>query len=63
MAQQTCEKFEILILRGVVSQNHIHILCSVTPNISPAEIMLSVKGRVSRKIFEEFPHLKRLCPL
>ena len=27
--------------------------------MSPAEIMRRIKGRTSRKLFEEFPHLKR----
>lgn len=59
LVRQTCECFEIQILRGVVSKDHVHILVSAPPNISPSDIMRRVKGRVSRKIFEEFPHLKK----
>lgn len=51
--------FEIEILRGVVSKDHIHILISAPPTMSPSEIMRRVKGRTSTKIFEEFPHLKK----
>ena len=29
MVRQTCEAFEIQILKGVVSQDHVHILVSV----------------------------------
>lgn len=36
---------------GVVSKDHVHILVSTPPDISPADIMRRVKGRVSRKIF------------
>ena len=60
LVRQTCERFEIRILRGVVSKDHVHILVSAPPKISPSDIMRRVKGsRVSRKIFEEFPHLKK----
>ena len=59
LVRQTCEYFEIQILRGVVSKDHVHILISAPPNISPSEIMRRVKVRVSRKIFEEFPHIKK----
>ena len=59
LVRQTCAHFEIQILRGVVSKDHVHILISAPPNISPSEIMRRVKGRVSRKIFEEFSHVKK----
>jgi len=59
LIRQTCERFEIHIKRGVVSKDHVHILFSAPPNISPSDIMRRVKGRVSWKIFEEFPHVKK----
>lgn len=59
IVRQTCERFEIEILRGVVSKDHIHILVSAPPDISPADIMRRVKGRTSAKLFEEFPHVKK----
>lgn len=57
--RQTCAAFEIEVLRGVVSKDHIHILVSAPPTMSPAEIMRRIKGRSSTKIFEEFPHIKK----
>ena len=59
LVRQTCERYEIQILRGVVSKDHVHILVSAPPDISPSTIMRWVKGRTSRKIFEEFPHVKK----
>ena len=32
LARQTCEHLEIEILRGVVSQDHVHLLVSAPPN-------------------------------
>jgi len=46
LVRQTCEAFEITIL------------VSVPPNMAPSEIMRRIKGRSTRKIFEEFPKFK-----
>ncbi len=59
LVRQTCGIFEIEILRGVVSKDHVHILISAPPTMSPSEIMRRIKGRTSAKLFEEFPHLKK----
>jgi len=59
LVRQTCEAFEIKILDGVVSKDHVHILVSAPPNIAPSEIMRRIKGRSARKLFEEFPMLKK----
>ena len=56
---ETCEAFEIRIVKGVVSRDHIHILVSCPPNMAPSEIMRRIKGRTSSKLFEEFPHVKK----
>jgi putative transposase len=60
LVRQTCEGFDVKILRGIVSKDHVHISFSAPANISPANIIREgVKDRVSRKIFEEFPHVKK----
>jgi putative transposase len=37
--RQVCETFEIRIVRGVVSKDHVHILVSAPPPLAPSEIM------------------------
>lgn len=59
LIRQTCESLDIEILRGVVSKDHIHLLVSAPPNISPSEIMRRIKGRSSTKLLQEFKHLKK----
>jgi putative transposase len=58
LVRQTCEAFEIRIIKGVVSKDHIRILVSDPPNMAPSEIMRRIKGRTSNYLFEEFPYLK-----
>ena len=50
--------FEIRIVKGVVSKDHVHILVSCPPTMAPSEIMRRIKGRTSSKLFEEYPHIK-----
>ena len=59
LIRQTCEAFEIEIIRGTVSSDHVHILVSAQPNLAPSEIMRRIKGRSTRKLFETFPELKK----
>ncbi|WP_446469538.1 IS200/IS605 family transposase [Xenorhabdus stockiae] len=59
LVRQTCEAFEIRIVEGVVSKDHVHILVSCPPSLAPSEIMRRIKGRTASKLFEEFAHLKK----
>jgi putative transposase len=59
LVRQTCERLEIEIIRGVVSNDHVHLLISAPPTLSPSGIMRRIKGRSSSKLFSEFKHLKK----
>ena len=59
LVRQTCEAFEIRIISGAVSKDHVHILVSAPPTMAPSEIMRRVKGRTSSKLFEEYPNIKK----
>ena len=56
---QSCLSREIKIIKGHVSKDHVHILASCPPKFSPAKVMQYLKGRSSRLLQEEFPHLKK----
>ena len=59
LVRQTCEAFEIRIIKGVVSKDHVHIFVSAPPTMVPSEIMRRIKGRTASKLFEEFPMIKK----
>jgi putative transposase len=59
LVRQVCDSNDIQIIKGRVSQNHIHLYISYPPRLSVSEIMRRIKGRTSRKIQEEFPHLQK----
>ncbi|MBA1335390.1 MAG: Mobile element protein [Firmicutes bacterium] len=56
---QGCEARNIVIIKGSVGKDHIHILISCPPTIAPAKIMQYLKGRSSRMLQDDFPELKK----
>ena len=56
---QICESEDVEILKGVVSQNHIHMHINYRPSKSISGLVKKLKGRSSRKLQQEFPELKK----
>ena len=56
---QICEAEDIVILKGVVFNDHIHMHISYRPSQSISYIVKKLKGRSSRKLQQEFPELKK----
>ena len=59
LIRQSCMSRDIKILRGHVSKDHVHLLVSCPPSLSPAKVMQYLKGRSSKMLQDEFPHLKK----
>ena len=59
LVREVCRTNEIEILQGAVSPDHVHVLLSCPPNLSPSKIMQYIKGKSSRKLMMEFKHLKK----
>jgi len=57
--RQVCMSRDLPILQGQVSADHVQMLVSCPPLLSPAKIVQYLKGVSSRKLQEEFPHLKK----
>ena len=61
IVREVCRTNEIEILEGAVSVDHVHILVSSPPNLSPSKIMQYIKGKTSRKLMMEFRHISKEC--
>jgi putative transposase len=66
LIRQVCPAREVVIIRGAVSPDHIHMLLSAAPHLAPAKLAPYIPGRSWRKLPEEFPELRkrywgRLC--
>ena len=59
LIRQSCEARNITILNGHVSAEHIHLHLSCPPELAVSKIVQYLKGRSSRLIQQEFPHLRK----
>ena len=59
LIRQICGMRDVVIVRGAVSPDHVHMLLSAPAHISPAKLVQYIKGRSSRRLQEEFPDLRK----
>ena len=59
LLRQICQARGAVIVRGAISPDHIHMLVSCDPVLSPAKLVQYMKGRSSRKLQDEFPELRK----
>lgn len=59
LLRQICAAREVKVVRGAVSPDHIHMLVVVPPQLAPAKLVQFLKGRSSRMLQAEFPHLRK----
>ena len=59
MIRQSCEARGVVIVRGNISKEHVHLLVSSPPSLAPAKIVQWLKGRTSRLLQDEFVTLKK----
>ena len=57
--RQVCVEQGVDIIRGVLSNDHVHMFVSVPPNVSVSDFMRLAKGRSGFKALQEFKHLKK----
>lgn len=60
LVREVCRTYEIEILEGSISRDHVHVLLSCPPTLSPSKIMQYIKGKTSRKLLMEFRHLQKM---
>ena len=56
---QICESEDVVILKGVISKDHVHVHISYSPPMSLSTLVKKLKGRSSRRLQQEFPELKK----
>ena len=59
LVREVCRTNDIEILQGSVSADHVHVLLSCPPNLSPSKVMQYIKGKSSRKLMAEFKHIQK----
>ena len=59
LLRQICAARDVVIVRGAVAPDHIHMLVSAPPELAPAKLVQYLKGRSSRRLQDEFPDLRK----
>jgi putative transposase len=59
LIRQACQARDVVIVRGAVSPDHIHMLIWAPPHLSPSKLVQYVKGRSSRRLQDEFEELRK----
>ena len=57
LIRKIVERNDVRIIRGHVSQDHVHLFVSAPPQLSVSKLMQYVKGKSSRRLQEEYPSL------
>ena len=58
LIRETCRELDAAIVKGHISQDHIHMLVSMPPHLSISKLVQHLKGKSSRKLQMEFKELK-----
>ena len=59
LMREICLANDIQIVKGHVSQDHIHLLISYPPHLSVSKIVQYLKGKSSRKLLQEYTELRK----
>ena len=57
---QGCSAKGITIIKGNIQSEHVHLLLAIPSTMSVAQVMQYLKGGSSKKLQEEFSHLRRM---
>lgn len=53
------KEFKVDIIEQKTDQDHVHILFKTNPTVNVTKNINSIKGVSSRKLFQEFPDIKK----
>ncbi len=59
MIREICQSEGVDIIKGHVSQDHIHLFVSLPPQVTISRLVQRLKGKTSFKLLNEFPHLRK----
>ena len=59
MIREICTRNGIEILKGHVRPEHVHLLLSVPPQLSPSRVMQLIKGKTSNRLMQEYRVIRK----
>jgi len=58
IVRQVCDEMGVTLVKGVLSRDHVHLFVEIPPHIAVSDFVQKAKGRSSRKIQQEFDHIR-----
>ena len=59
IVREVCKANAIEIVKGHIAPDHVHLLLSVPPKLSPSRVMQAVKGRTSHHLLQDYRRLRK----
>ena len=59
IVREICNANEVIIIKGHVSSDHIHLLLSYPPRLSISKLVQYLKGKTFRKLLQEYGLLRK----
>ena len=59
MIREICRAYDVEIIKGHVSKDHVHLFVSVPPDISVSKLVQRIKGKSAYKLLHEYKGLNR----
>lgn len=59
MIREICAQRGIEILKGHVRPEHVHLMLSVPPHLSPSRVMQLIKGKTSNRLMQEYRVIRK----
>jgi putative transposase len=59
LIREICRSNDIEVVKGHVRPDHVHLLLSVPPSLSPSRVMQAIKGKTSHHMLADYRALRR----
>jgi putative transposase len=57
--RQVCAEMGVTIVKGALARDHVHMFVEIPPHVSVSQFVQRAKGRSSRRIQQEFEHIRK----
>ncbi len=59
LVREICKSLDVEIVKGHIRPDHVHLLLSVPPTLSPSRVMNAIKGKSSIHLMRDFRTLNK----
>jgi putative transposase len=57
LIREICGASDVLIIKGHVSRDHVHLLVSIPPQVTISRLLQRLKGKTAYKLLQEYAHI------